>query len=169
MEEENRIRGSIELCSNLKLFGKCIDVDCSMRHLLSENLDVCKSVPKTGRVRFKIVDVIDLTCFSIQIIQHIDDENNVNFYDEFKDITEDLNNSLHINKKAVTHLSRGCCYAFYNSDEDELFYRCRVLEIKNDLVKIILIDVGEILNSVKSRIFELPKEFVTAHYPQKSK
>lgn len=165
--EKEKVTNSIELCSMMKLHGKCCEFNCPKRHILDKNLDLSKFLPKSGRIRFEIIDIHDLTHFSIHLIEHIDDNNKVIVYD-IKDITEELTDTLKINKKRISESILGHYYAYYCS-ETELFYRCRLLKIDKDNIRIILIDRGNVIDTLKSKIFHLPNEFSVNYYPEKSK
>lgn len=157
----------VEICDYIKLFGKCSEFNCPKRHVLNKNLDIYEDLPKSGHLRFKIVDIFDLTHFSIQLIEHINDQNKVTVYN-IKDITEELTDTLKINKKRMSDPILGHYYSYY-CNETELFHRCRLLEIENDSVKIILIDRGKVINTIASKLFLLPQEFNVKQYPEKSK
>lgn len=165
--ENDKVSKMVEICQLIKLFGKCSEFNCPKRHVLSKNLDVYDVLPKSGYLRFKIVDIFDLTHFSIQLIEHIDNQNEVTAYN-IKEITEELTDTLKINKKRMSNAILGHYYTYYCS-ETELFHRCRLLERENENVKIVLIDRGKIVNTITSKVFQLPQEFSVKHYPEKSK
>lgn len=165
--EKEKITNRIEICDRTKLYGECSEPSCPNRHILDKNLDVSECLPKSGQIRFEIVDVHDLTHFSINLIEYIDDNNKAISFD-FKDITEELTDTLRINKKRIHEAILGHYYTYYCS-ETELYNRCRILETNKDSVKIILIDKGNIVDTDKCKIFHLPKEFSVKYYPEKGK
>ncbi|CAG9860602.1 unnamed protein product [Phyllotreta striolata] len=166
-EEEQKLEKGISLCGNLKLFGKCTKMNCSRRHLIAENSDVSDDLPKSGKIKFKIVDVADVTTFSIQLLQHVDNDSKVYEREEFDNVTEELTATLRLGRKIMYNPVIGHHYSFYNSDEQgELYHRCEVLDIKNDCIRIKLLDKGSIVNTTTSRIYRLPKEFETDVKPR---
>lgn len=169
-EEEEKVKEGIEVCSVLKLFGECKEKECTKRHIFNENLDVSNYLPKSDRIRFKIVEIHDVSHYSIKIIQHIDDKNNVHFYDENEDISEGLTDTLKIHRKQITDPVPGHYYAYYDFNETlSNYYRCRLLEKLKEKVKIILIDKGTVVETTVSRIFKLPNEFSVEDHPELSK
>lgn len=159
-EENEKLKQDICLCENLKLFGYCTKIECPKRHVLNTDLDVSQYFPKSGKVKFKIVNIIDVSIYIIQLLQHVDNDNKIHEYDEISDITEDLTKTLTLDKKEVHDPVLGKRYAFHNTDEqDANYYRCEVLSINKENVKIKLLDKGTIINSTNSRLFCLPDEF----------
>ncbi|XP_057658542.1 putative ATP-dependent RNA helicase TDRD12 [Diorhabda carinulata] len=159
-EEEEKLKEDICLCANLKLFGYCKKIECPQRHILNSDSDVSQHFPKSGKIKFKIVNIIDVSVFTIKLLQHVDNDNKIYEYDETSNITEDLSTSLKLGKKKVSDPVLGKRYAFHNIDEqDPNYYRCEVLNIDKENVKINLLDKGTVINSTVTRLFYLPKEF----------
>ncbi|KAG5893160.1 hypothetical protein JTB14_000421 [Gonioctena quinquepunctata] len=167
VEEEKKLEKAIGFCDNLKLFGKCTKTRCPSRHIIGEALDISNHLPKCGRIQFKIVNVQDVTCFSIVLLQHIDGDGKVSENDELQDITGDLSATLGIRRKKINQPIVGHQYAFYDLDEREgVYLRCELLEVDNDCVKIKLFDKGAIISTMITRIYHLPKEFNDHNKPR---
>ncbi|XP_072397855.1 uncharacterized protein [Diabrotica undecimpunctata] len=160
-EEQYKLNHGIPLCTHLKLFGRCIKNLCSGRHNLSSKLDVSDSLPKSGKIKFKIMNILDVALYSIKILQHVDLDNKLVEYDTPDDVTADLNATLRSGKKAVQKPKLGHHYVFYYADDEEFKYsRCELIEIlKENMVNIKLLDTGVILNTMLTRLYKLPKEF----------
>uniref|UniRef100_A0A6P7GEM3 RNA helicase n=1 Tax=Diabrotica virgifera virgifera TaxID=50390 RepID=A0A6P7GEM3_DIAVI len=160
-EEQSKLKHEIPLCTDLKLFGRCIKDLCSRRHMLSSKLDVSDRLPKSGKIKFKIVNILDVALYSIKILQHVDLDNKLLQYDPPDDVTADLNATLRLGKKAMQKPKLGHHYVFYNPDDEECKYsRCELMEVlKENMVNVKLLDTGVVLNTMLTRLYKLPKEF----------
>lgn len=167
MEEEKKVTKQFEICRLLKLFGRCNESNCAYRHLLDKSVDIVEFIPNSGKIRFQIVDMHNVSHFSIRVIEHMSDNDKQTLLPSVKDITEELTDFLKNSKSKAISKIPGQFYAYL--DEDYLFYRCRILECDNDTVTIILVDKGNIINTPKTRLFKLPSEFSMAKHPPQSK
>ncbi|XP_023310891.1 putative ATP-dependent RNA helicase TDRD12 [Anoplophora glabripennis] len=161
LEEEKKLKNEIGLCETLKLFGICSVTHCPWRHIVNKDVDISDYLPQSGKIKFKIVRIHDVTNYSVQLIQHIDMEDNVHEFTDNFDITEELTNVIKISKKQIINPVVGHKYAYYDIDElDGVYYRCDVLEIeRNGFVRVKLLDKGNIIRTEQKRLFKLPKEF----------
>lgn len=157
------------MCETLKLFGACSVVNCTWRHIVDKDLDVSAYLPESGKIKFKIIHVHDVTTYSVQLIQHIDMENNVREFYDTPDITEDLTSIIKISRKQVIKPLIGHRYAYYEVGEFEgVYYRCELLDLEeSESIKIKLIDKGNVIRTKRNRLFKLPEEF--ENKPRKSK
>lgn len=162
--EADKINKGIDFCHIVKLFGYCTKTNCPKRHNLSKQLDVSNFLPKCGRIRFKIVQMIDLTHYFIQLIDHVDDNNKKTVFD-IRNVAEKLSDLLRNKKNDITDLVVGAYYA-YKNDEIDLYHRCRLLKYNDNNCEIILIDEGNFINCDKSKLCNLPNEFTTEYYAQ---
>ncbi|KAJ8919836.1 hypothetical protein NQ315_006365 [Exocentrus adspersus] len=160
VSEEKKLKTRVGLCETLKLFGMCPTYYCPARHTLNKDLDISDSLPQSGRVKFKIVNIPDVTTFIVQLLQHTDMDNNIVNFEEDAFPTEDMVCSIKLSRKQVIHPVVGHMYAYYEMEElDGTYYRCDLLELEGDAVKIKLVDTGRVISTVKNRLFKLSKEF----------
>ncbi|CAH0545965.1 unnamed protein product [Brassicogethes aeneus] len=159
-KEEEKISKKTPLCPDLCLFGKpCGNIKCPSRHLLSKKLDSSDFMPKNGKIKFKIVNFIDVSNFTIKLIENKSLEGKVKTFESPENLTKNLTEVLKDTKISLADFSDKYC-AYYDIDDGEgVFYRCQVLREKNDEVKVFLIDTGVNLSTLKSHLFKLPEEF----------
>ncbi|KAJ8944733.1 hypothetical protein NQ314_009386 [Rhamnusium bicolor] len=157
---KKKAESEVSLCETLKTFGRCTSFQCVRRHIVDKDLDVSKYIPDSGKIKFKIIYIQDVTTYSIQLIEHVDLENKVHKLDDILDVTDDLTGILNISKKKIINPVVGHLYAYYDIDEfDGIFRRCELIELDDECIKIKLIDKGNIISTVKSRLYRLPKDF----------
>nr|XP_023020474.1 putative ATP-dependent RNA helicase TDRD12 isoform X2 [Leptinotarsa decemlineata] len=165
VEEEEKVTKAVGLCNDLKLFGKCLENRCLRRHVVNEALDVSNFLPKNGQIKFKIVQVQDVSCFSITLLQHEDGRSKVE--DVFVDVTEELTATLKITRKKIHNPIVGHRYAFYDfEDREGTYHRCELLDVDNDEAKIKLLDKGSVISTAVARLFRLPREFDEENKPR---
>ncbi|KAJ8972982.1 hypothetical protein NQ317_019013 [Molorchus minor] len=166
-QEQKKLRHQVALCENLKLFGTCSFPSCPLRHILDGNTGVSNHLPRSGKIKFKIVYIQDVTTYSIELLQHVDTDNKVHEFDHLTDVTQELTDLMSFSKKSIVNPVVGHVYAYYD-DSENVYYRCDLLEIDNECVRIKLIDRGTILNIVSvTRLYRLPKEFKDNVKPRK--
>lgn len=148
----------------MKLFGKCQElIKCPWRHLISRDTDFTEDIPFKGKIKFKILNIHDVTKFSIRILEHSDEDNNILKFEVDTSITQDLTESLTVKKRSITNYVLGRWYAF--SGDNETYKRCELINIEGEDCEIKFIDSGLITNTSKSSLYVLPKQFDHLHRP----
>ncbi|KYB28783.1 putative ATP-dependent RNA helicase TDRD12 [Tribolium castaneum] len=150
--ENEKIDNGIEICNTLKLFGKCGDSLCEKRHFVCEQLDVSENLPKSGKLVFKILNIKDVTQFSVQVIRHIDLEGKVK---EIND--DDLRKPLTVSEKRAKNIKVGKFYAHCDyTPEGDVFMLCHVLSIPNDNFVEVKFANELVLQTLQRKLYELP-------------
>lgn len=165
--EEEKVTNEIPLCEQLKLFGKCSEKLCINRHVVREDIDITDDLPRSGKIFFKILNIKNVTNFTIQITKHIDTNgttSTINVDDHLKSLKLAEDFKLHIPAK----IRIGTCYIHcdYTPDGKE-FMLCHVKSIpvqtvggddNNNLVEVRLM-AGQILQTLKTNLYEIPSNF----------
>lgn len=140
----------IELCWELKVFGKCERMHCAQCHILSNKYNYVANLPKSGVVKFKILSVQDINCYTVCLLEHTDcDGYSCEIENYFNLFNMHLKSMLKNNNTHVKNVKVGCIYVHYD-DENDVCQRCKVLEIVSvfpitkvpDKVKVKWIDIG---------------------------
>lgn len=157
--EQQKRKCDVSLCDNLKLFGRCSSLQCPRTHI-PHKMDVSDHLPQSGKIKFKIVHLHDVTNYSVALLQHHDTEGKVHEFPEDASLEEDLSAAMKVARKQAIRPVVGAWYAYYDVDEsDGAFHRCELLETDGDCVRLKLVDRGGVVCTVRNRLFKLPREF----------
>lgn len=116
----------------MKLFGECKIEKCDSRHVLSKQLDFGENIPKSGLIKYKIVNVEDVSIFSVNIVEHISVDGEATKCDtDLETIESELSTALGKQKRSVDEVNVGDCVALQDtsSSNETIFKRCRVTKI----------------------------------------
>ncbi|XP_044270834.1 putative ATP-dependent RNA helicase TDRD12 [Tribolium madens] len=150
--ESEKIDNGVEVCNTLKLFGKCGESLCVKRHHVCEQLDVIEDLPKSGKLIFKILNMKDVTQFSVQILKHIDLEGKVREIN-----SDDLRKPLKVSGKRAKEITIGGFYAHCDyTPEGEVYMLCHVLSITNDGFVEVKLSNELVLQTLQKKLYELP-------------
>ncbi|XP_022905340.2 putative ATP-dependent RNA helicase TDRD12 [Onthophagus taurus] len=168
-EESLKIENNVAICERLKLMGECKTFRCKKRHLFSAKLDLSEDVPNAGIIKFKVLNVADVTRFGIKVLEWWGtDKNKLNVRDYTNLVTKELYKCVTANKTMVTDVQVGRLYVYFDAKE-VTYHRCVVLKILTrlkitnaaDRIKIKLIDGGVEKKDVGARaLFELAPEYL---------
>lgn len=134
-QENKKKQGNIELCHSLKLLGKCETDLCSKRHIICKNLDEIEHLPNSGKIRFKLVQVTDVSLFSINIVTHFSTNGEINTNEiNVTDIENRLTEVLKESQESVGNVQIGDMVAV---EHENRFKRCKIVAIEqvNDITK----------------------------------
>ncbi|XP_030757760.1 putative ATP-dependent RNA helicase TDRD12 [Sitophilus oryzae] len=155
-EEHTKIERKVELCQNLNIFGKCSSVNCSKRHILNKDVDVCDVLPKNGIIKFKILTLTNTTTASIKLLEHLDlKEKRVKVYDDMNDYINEVLQRKESYHRAVK-IVRNNLYLY---KEDGKYYRCKLIE-KEESVLVFLLDRGIYCKTDVKELCEIPEELI---------
>lgn len=137
--------------------------------MLSNDLDLLNWVPTAGRIKLKLLNVIDATTFGAVLIEHMDTNRNIHkVADHTEFLTTDLTQSMRNNKISATHVSVGQLYAWFDEEAD-VYRRCKVLRILSEFkitktpseVTVRLLDAGKEKRVQTGNLFKLPETYTS--------
>lgn len=171
MEPElEKVANKVKLCYYLKTFGKCETWRCRKRHLLSKELEAPADQSYSGLIKFKIVNIIDVNVYCVNILKHEDLNGEIiqNLHD-VSVIEDNLTKAISKEQYYADNVEIGDWFAFGDTADDAsiIYRRCEVTKIidtekitsKARIVKIILVDSGLERKVNVCQLFLLPSEF----------
>lgn len=165
--EEEKFAAGVSLCKKIKAFGKCDEVICPRRHILSPDADVSNTLPSHGLIHFRLLTVHDVNCFTVKLLEYFDSDNKRSKWNHYDDMHGALNADLSREKVYALDPKVGGKYAVYQTQKGEGYERCVVLKVLNvekitnraSTVRVRLIDTGEKVNIATTSMFELPDKY----------
>lgn len=172
LNEEKKIANRTKLCNSLKLLGKCDSKHCKKRHVLCKQLDTNENTRYFGQIKFKIITVIDVSTYCVNVLEYTDanEQTKQNLYDK-STIEKQLTEIMNKERFYVDDADVSDWVALEDTDEEGaiVYRRCEVVKIietdritkKPRTVRVVLIDSGLVRRVHLHQLFSLPDEFKT--------
>lgn len=167
-QEQEKIEKDVQVCDRLKLLGSCNKFRCIKRHKLDNGLDFPDWVPKAGRAKFKLLNVLDATIFAVRLLECMDTNRNINkIVDHTEFITSSLTRDIKDNRMYAINIRDGELYAWHD-EETDVYCRCKLLTVLNEFtitkspceVSIKLIDSGKEKKVQAGNLYKLPNRYI---------
>ncbi|KAK5639947.1 hypothetical protein RI129_010758 [Pyrocoelia pectoralis] len=164
--EAEKLKLKVDVCTNLKLFGKCERTSCEQRHVFSNEEDYVSNLPKNGTIKFRIARVHDVTSFGIKIIEVRDRDGKLCEWELYKELQTELNEAMGHKKQCVFDVDVGSWYVYHSLSADT-YLRCCVLKIvdvepitkRPVTVSVRCLDTGIKFDVGSSFLYKLPLQF----------
>lgn len=154
------------MCNNLKLLGACNKENCNERHVFSSEVDRSATIPRQGKIEFKLSAIHNVTKYSINLINYTDESNNVTKWKRYTNTFDEMVTKLSKVKECPENIMIDNLYAHQTSVGE--ISRVRVMKYteERDIIThkaryaiVYAVDSGETYKAPTSELFELPERY----------
>lgn len=119
----------IEFCYYLKAFGHCYQENCKSRHKISQDLDQIMDLPRNGRIKVLITNVIDAIHYYGRIIESTDPDGNSKFSHSYLTLSLKLTEYYSIKENCISEKNIKVGNIYTIEKQGCTYHRVRILDI----------------------------------------